>query len=72
MCDLSSFPFVKIEVNSIDFCKQMDSNRLHVWSFQFSFIKIEVYSIDSCKQMDEFPEILNFNRLFLKTQPVCL
>ena len=30
----------------------MDSNQLHVWTFQFSFIKIEVNSIDFCEQMD--------------------
>ena len=43
------------------------SNRLHVDIFRFwCFHSFEVYSIDSSKTIDEFPEVLNFNRLFLK------
>ena len=46
------------------FCK---SNRLYVHILQFSFLKkIGVYSINSSKTIGNFPEVLNFNRLFLK------
>ena len=42
------------------------SNRLHVVIFQFFFYDTGAYSIDSSKMMGNFPEVLDFNRLFLK------
>ena len=43
------------------------SNRLHVDIFRFCFHSFEVYScIDSCKMIGKFPEVSNFNRLFLE------
>ena len=63
------FSFIKIEVNSTDFCKQMDSSRLHVWSFHFSFIKIEVNSTDFCKQMDSNQlHVWSFHFSFIKIE----
>ena len=43
-----------------------ESNRLHVDIFRFCFHSFEVYSIDSSKMIGNFPEVSNFNRLFLK------
>ena len=42
-----------------------------LWSFGISSI-FEVYSIASTKMIIEFPEVLNFNRFCLKTQPMHL
>ena len=42
------------------------SNRLHVNIFQFFFLSFEVYSLDSSKMNNKVPEVLNFNRSFLK------
>ena len=42
------------------------SNQLHVDIFRFFFYLSQVYSIDSSRMMGNFPEVLNFNRLFLK------
>ena len=43
------------------------SNQLHVDIFRFCLYSFEVlYSIDSSKMISKFPEVSNFNRLFLK------
>ena len=42
------------------------SNRIHVDIFRICFHSCEVYSIDSSNVIGKFPEVLNFNRLFLK------
>ena len=48
------------------------SNQLHVDIFRFFFYLSQVYSIDSSRMMGNFPEVLNFNQLFLKlNQFVC-
>ena len=42
------------------------SDRSHVDIFRFCFHSFEVYSRDSSKMIGKFPEVLNFNRLFLE------
>ena len=42
------------------------SNRLHVDIFRFFFINLRYILINSSKMIGKFPEVLNFNRLFLK------
>jgi hypothetical protein len=42
------------------------SNTLHAELFQVFFIESEYISIDPSKIVGYFPEVLNFNRLFLK------
>ena len=37
--------------------------------FQFCFDSFEVYSIDSPKPIGKFPEVSNFNQLFLELNP---
>ena len=47
-------------------------NRLHVHIFQVCLHSFEVYSIDSSEMIGKFPEVLNFNRLFLElNQFIC-
>ena len=48
------------------------SNQLHVHIFRFwSFHSFEVYYfIDSSRMISKFPQVLNFNRLFLELKPV--
>ena len=42
------------------------SNHLHVDIFRFFLYLSQVYSIDSSRMMGNFPDVFNFNRLFLK------
>ena len=42
------------------------SNQFHVGIFRFCFHLFEVYSIDSSEIIGKFPEVWNFNRLFLE------
>ena len=42
------------------------SNRLHVEILRFCFHTFDVFSIESSKMIGKFPEVLNFNQLFLK------
>ena len=42
------------------------SNQLHVHVFGILFMDLRYNSLDSSKTIDDFPEVLNFNQLFLK------
>ena len=46
--------------------------RLHVDIFRLCFHSFEGCSIDSSKMIGKFPEVLNFNRLFLELETVHL
>ena len=46
------------------------SNPLHVVIFQYFLIEVEECFIYTSKMIGNYPEVLNFNRSFLKTQPV--
>ena len=41
-------------------------NQLHAGIFWFFGVKMWVYSIESSKVIGKFPEVLNFDQLFLK------
>ena len=43
------------------------SNQLHVGIFRFCFHSFEVYSKYSSKMIDKFPEVSNFNPLFMNS-----
>ena len=47
-----------------------NSNQLHVDIFRFCFHSFEVHFIDSSKMIGKFPEVFNFNRLFLELNRV--
>ena len=42
------------------------SNQVHVDIYRFFFNYFEICSLNSSKMMGTFPEVLNFNHLFLK------
>ena len=42
------------------------SNHVHADIFRFFLMILEVYALNSIKLMGNFPEVLNFNRSFLK------
>ena len=48
------------------------SNRLHVQHLPVSLSSSKTYSTKSSKTINKFPKVLNFNQLFLETQPIHL